>query len=138
MRFPGICAIRSATGLWPFLILMIGAGLTLSHKDVLMEQSMPCRDPSGAETLERAEHAKPRKWNSRRAAAAAIAVAIPVIEPLGATLVPTGPDQSFDIGFHQDLQHRLGDGSQEIAIAALLQQFDKRHSLLGHRVLGGC
>src|SRR5918912_766846 len=60
-----------------------------------------------------------------------------VIEPFGAALVPTGPDQPFDIGFHQDLQHRLSDGSQEIAIAALLKQFDKRHSLLGHRVLGG-
>jgi hypothetical protein len=33
-----------------------------------------------------------------------------------------GADQAFDIGFHQDLQHRLRHGSQEIALAALLQQ----------------
>ena len=51
--------------------------------------------------------------------------------------MPAGADQAFDIGFHQDLQHRLRHGSQEIAIAALLQQLDQRHSLIGHRVLGG-
>jgi hypothetical protein len=34
--------------------------------------------------------------------------------------VPTGADQTFDIGFHQNLQHRLRDGSQEITFAALL------------------
>jgi hypothetical protein len=31
-----------------------------------------------------------------------------------------GADQAFDIGFHQDLQHRLRHGSQKIAVAALL------------------
>ncbi len=67
---------------------------------------------------------------------AAIAIAIAVIEPLGAALVPAGADQTLDIGFHQDLQHRLRHGSQEIAVAALLQQFDQRHSVVGHRVLG--
>jgi hypothetical protein len=61
------------------------------------------------------ERAKPR-------VEAALAIAIPVIEPIGAALVPAGADQSFDIGFHQDLQHRLRHGSQEIAVAALLQQ----------------
>src|SRR5207247_993946 len=68
---------------------------------------------------------------------AAVAIAIAVIEPLGAALVPAGADQPFDIGFHQDLQHRLRYGSQEIAVTALLQQLDQRHSLIGHRVLGG-
>ena len=46
-------------------------------------------------------------------------------------------NQAFDIGLHQDLQHRLGNGSQKIAIAALLQQVNKRHFVVGHRVLGG-
>src|SRR4029077_3117312 len=55
---------------------------------------------------------------------AAVAVAIAVIEPIGAALVPAGADQPFDIGFHQDLQHRLRHGSQEIAVAALPQQLD--------------
>jgi len=50
--------------------------------------------------------------------------------------VPPGADQTFDIGFHQDLQHRLRHGSQEIAVAALLQQLNQRHSVVGHRVLG--
>jgi hypothetical protein len=49
--------------------------------------------------------------------------------------VPPGADQTFDIGFHQDLQHRLRHGSQEIAVATLLQQLNQRHSLLSHRVL---
>jgi hypothetical protein len=31
----------------------------------------------------------------------------------------------------------LRHGSQEIAFATLLQQLDKRHSVIGHRVLGG-
>ena len=51
--------------------------------------------------------------------------------------MPAGADQPFDIGFHQNLQHRLRYGSQKIAVAALLQQLDQRHSLVGHRVLGG-
>jgi hypothetical protein len=59
-----------------------------------------------------------------------------MIQPFGAALVPAGTDQALNIGFHQNLQHCLGYGSQKIAVAALLQQFDKRHSLLGHRVLG--
>jgi hypothetical protein len=52
-------------------------------------------------------------------------------------MVAAGADQTFDIGFHQDLQHRFRNGSQEIAITALLQQLDQRHSFVGHRVLGG-
>jgi hypothetical protein len=49
-----------------------------------------------------------------------------------------GANQPFDIGFHQDLPHRLRSGSQEIAVAALLPQVNERHSVVGHRVLGGC
>ena len=50
--------------------------------------------------------------------------------------MPPGADQAFDIGFHQNLQHGLRNGSQKIAFAALLQQLDRCHSLVGHRVLG--
>jgi hypothetical protein len=51
--------------------------------------------------------------------------------------VPPGADQSFDIGgFHQDLPHRLRHGSQKITIAALPQQLQQGHSVLGDRVLG--
>jgi hypothetical protein len=67
---------------------------------------------------------------------AALAIPVAVIQPVARALVPTGADQPFDIGLHQDLQHRLRHGSQEIAVAALLQQFDKRHSVVGHRLLG--
>jgi len=58
-----------------------------------------------------------------------------VIQPLGAALVPAGANQPFDIGFHQDLQHAFRHGAQEIRITALLQQLDKRPSVVGHRVL---
>ena len=36
---------------------------------------------------------------------------------------------------HDDLQHRLGQRTQEIAVVGLLDRFDQRHSVLGHRVL---
>ena len=59
-----------------------------------------------------------------------------IVEPIGGALVPAGADQPLDIGFHQDLQHGLRYGPQEIIVAAILQQLHKRHSVLGHRVLG--
>jgi hypothetical protein len=40
--------------------------------------------------------------------------------------VTTGADQAFDISLHQNLQNRLGHGSQKIAVAALLQQVNQR------------
>ena len=67
---------------------------------------------------------------------AALAITVAVIEPIAGAFVAASADQTLDIGFHQDLQHRLRHGSQEIAVAALLQQFDKRHSVVGHRLLG--
>ena len=53
-----------------------------------------------------AERAEPRLER-------AIAIAVVVIQPLRAASVATGPDQPFDIGFYQDLQQRLGDGSRD-------------------------
>src|SRR5215472_11644454 len=66
-----------------------------------------------------------------------LAISVAVIEPVSAALVTAGADQAFDIGLHQNLQHRLGHGSQKIAITALLQQVNQRHSVVGHRILGG-
>ena len=68
---------------------------------------------------------------------AALAITIAVIEPFGRALMTPGADQAFDIGFHQDLQHRLGNHAQEIAVPALLQRLDQCQSLFSHRVLGG-
>src|SRR5215469_9792782 len=65
------------------------------------------------------------------------ALCLAVVEPIGRALMTAGIDQTFHIGFNQDLQYRLRHGSQEIALATLLQQLDKRHSVIGHRVLGG-
>jgi hypothetical protein len=49
-----------------------------------------------------------------------VAIAIAVIQPVGAAFVASRADQTLDIGFHQQLQHRLGDRAQEIAVLALL------------------
>ena len=49
--------------------------------------------------------------------------------------MPADADQAFDIGLHQDLQHRLGHGAQEVAVAGLLHQLGQCQSLLGHRGL---
>src|SRR6516162_9633294 len=40
-----------------------------------------------------------------------LAISVAVIEPVSAALVTAGADQAFDIGLHQNLQHRLSHGS---------------------------
>jgi hypothetical protein len=42
---------------------------------------------------------------------------------------------AFDVGFPQDLQHRLGERAQEVAIIGLLKRVHQCHSVVGHRVL---
>ena len=64
-----------------------------------------------------------------------VTMAVAIVEPLGGPLVAASTDQALDIGFHQNLQHRLRHGSQEVALAALLQQLGQCHVLLGHWVL---
>jgi hypothetical protein len=64
----------------------------------------------------------------------ALAITVAVRRPLVAALVAPGADQSLSIELHQPLQHRLGQLLQKIPAAALLQQLEKCHSLLGHRV----
>jgi len=46
-----------------------------------------------------------------------------------------GADQALDIGFHEKLQNRLGDGAKKIATVLLGQKFGKVHVGLGHRGL---
>jgi len=53
---------------------------------------------------------------------------------IGAAFMAAGADQPFDISFHQDLQHGFRHGSQEIAVTALLQQLDQRHSVIELKV----
>jgi hypothetical protein len=52
----------------------------------------------------------------------AVAMAVAPSRAFTAALVTPGPNQPLDIGFHQQLQHRLRDGSQKITLAGLLQQ----------------
>src|SRR6187455_3632069 len=66
---------------------------------------------------------------------AALAEAVTPGRALAVALVAAGADQAFDIGLHQQLQHRLRPAAQEITLPGLLQKLSKRQSLLGHRVL---
>ena len=45
-------------------------------------------------------------------------------------LVAPGADQPLDIRLHQDLQHRLSHGSQEVAFCGVLKQFDQWQSFV--------
>jgi tryptophanyl-tRNA synthetase len=65
----------------------------------------------------------------------AVTVAVAVDQPVRRALVPAGADQASHIVLHQDLQHRLGDGAQEVAVTGLLQQLGQWQSVLGRRVL---
>jgi hypothetical protein len=64
-----------------------------------------------------------------------VAIAVAVVEPVDRALVPRGADQALDVGLHQQLQHRLGNGAQEVAFSGLLHELGQGHPLLGHRVL---
>src|ERR1700733_14494561 len=64
-----------------------------------------------------------------------VAVAVAPGRSLPVALIASRTDQALDIGLHQQLQHRLRHGSQEIAVTGLLQQLGQRQSLLGHRIL---
>jgi hypothetical protein len=55
-----------------------------------------------------------------------IAVAVAPRRSFAVALVAPGADQTFDIGFHQQLQHRLRYAPQKIAVTGLLQQFRQR------------
>jgi hypothetical protein len=65
-----------------------------------------------------------------------VAEAVAPVQPLRRPLVPGGADQALHVGLHQQLQHRLGDGPQEVRVAALRQQLGQWQSVLGHRLLG--
>jgi site-specific DNA recombinase len=107
----------------------------LDHRDQRLLGRL-ARLQKGREVRTLAQLGDAQAERSQSGIEAALAVAVPVVEPLGAAFVPPRADQPFDIGFHQDLQHGLRHGPEKIAITALLQQLDKRHSVVGHRVLG--
>lgn len=45
------------------------------------------------------------------------------------------PIKPVHIGLHQDLQDRLGEAAQEVAVVGLLQRLDQCHSVVGLGVL---
>src|SRR5512144_1053182 len=67
-----------------------------------------------------------------------VAITIAIGQSAVRAFVPAAADQGFDVGVHDNLQHRLSERTQEIAVIGLLDGFDQRHSVFGHRVLLGC
>jgi hypothetical protein len=65
----------------------------------------------------------------------AVPVSVAVVGPLGAALVAAGADHALHVRLHQDLQHALHHGPEEVAVAGLLQQLHECHSVVGHRGL---
>jgi len=108
----------------------------LDHCDQRLLGGLP-RLEKRREVRSLAQLGKPQLERAEARIEATLAISVAVIEPLGAALVTAGTDQAFDISLHQNLQHRFGHGSQKIAITALLQQVNQRHSVVGHRILGG-
>ena len=66
------------------------------------------------------------------------ALSIPVApgRALIGPLVPAGADQALDIGLHDQLQNRLGDGAKKVTLVVLCEQLGKVHVGLGHPLAG--
>jgi hypothetical protein len=60
-----------------------------------------------------------------------------VIEPVGRSFMSGSAGQPLHVGVHDDRPPGLGEGTQEVAVVGLLNGFDQRHSVFGHRVLLG-
>lgn len=60
---------------------------------------------------------------------------VPPGGPLAAAFMPTGADDAFHIGLHDQLQHRLGDAAQKVALIVLGQKLGQVHVRPGHRGL---
>jgi hypothetical protein len=66
---------------------------------------------------------------------AAVTGAVAVTDPLGASFVAAGPDQTVHIGFYEKLQDGFRQGAKKIAAVGLLHQLNECHAVLGHRGL---
>ena len=55
---------------------------------------------------------------------------VPIAVAVGGTIagafVPTGADQPFHVGLHQQLHYGLGDTAQEVSVSGFRQQFGQR------------
>lgn len=87
--------------------------------------------PGEVRSLPQLRHAQVQRSEPGVERPVAVAVA-PGRAALGALVAP-GPDHALDVGLHEQLQDRLGDGAKEIALVVLLKQLCERHAGLGHR-----
>src|SRR4051794_33768782 len=64
---------------------------------------------------------------------AALAVAVPVVDPVRGTGTAGGAGQLLDLGRHQPLGGERQELADQVRVGALLDQLQQRHSLVGHR-----
>ena len=65
----------------------------------------------------------------------ALAIAVAMIEPLGAARARRRARQGLDFQVHQARGRKGQHLTHEVGISTLLDQLDKRHSVVGHRRL---
>jgi hypothetical protein len=64
-------------------------------------------------------------------------MAVAVVGPIPGALVPAGAAEVIDLELHQPLQRGCRQFLQEIGAVGLLDQLEKCHLLIGHRVISG-
>ena len=62
-----------------------------------------------------------------------IAIAVAVGGASLGPFVATGANDALHIGFDDQLEDRLGDGAEKVALVMLLKQLGQAHGGLGHR-----
>jgi hypothetical protein len=63
----------------------------------------------------------------------ALSISVAPGRAFAAAFVTAGADQALHIGFHDQLQHSLGDAAQEVALIVLGQKLGQVHGCFGHR-----
>lgn len=104
----------------------------LDHRDQrLLRRAAGFEEAREVPALPQLRHAQVQRSEARIEAAIAIAVAVGC-STFGA-FVAACTDDAFDIGLHDQLENRLGDGAEEIAIVMLGEKLGERHGGFGHR-----
>jgi hypothetical protein len=104
----------------------------LDHGDERLFRTLP-RFEEGREITPLPQFRDAQLQRAEPGVEGALAIAVAPRRALAAALEAAGADQPLHVGLHQQLQHGLGHGAQEIPFAGLLQQLGQRHSFVGHR-----
>ncbi|EYD75948.1 hypothetical protein Rumeso_02493 [Rubellimicrobium mesophilum DSM 19309] len=106
----------------------------LDHRDQRLLGGLP-RLQKGREVAPRPELGDAQVERPETGVERAVAIAVAPSRTLATALVSSCSDQSLHVGLHEDLENRLGEGAEKVAIIGLLQRLHQRHPVVGHRVL---